>query len=273
MRRIRSWRLLAGAALLEVAAVACGGDEGEAPQPGQVRAEQAERERDADDEQQGRAAPRWEHVADFDGSGEASETVDIDEEAIQWRLRWQCEGDGRLRIDAAGEGDPLADVACPDDDEAYAADTGMVQLGIEGDGDWRLWVEQQVDTPVHEPPLPEMEAEGARVLAEGQFYEIDRRTQGRALLYQLADGRLAVRIEDLDTVPEPGLYVWVSEATDPQTSQEVLDAPYEQIEHVTATVGDHNYLLPDDITPEQANSLVLWCEPVHIAYGAASLQR
>jgi hypothetical protein len=65
-----------------------------------------------------------------------------------------------------------------------------------------LAVEQQVDTPINEPPLEEMEADDARVIARGDFYEIDRRGDGTASVYRLGNGRLALRLDGFKTAAE-----------------------------------------------------------------------
>lgn len=268
--------------LLAAVGAGCGDDGAGELEPGDVRAAA-----DADDAVDGasdepRAAPRWEELGGLDGDGSARERVTVADAAIQWRVRAECDGDGELEIavrgadDDPGEAlddgdDELVATACGERGEGYASTTGEVELAVDADGPWRLEIDEQVDTPVHEPPLPEMTAQGAQVIAGGEFYEVERRAEGRVDLYELADGRLALRVEDLDTVPEPGLYVWVSGHQRPETTAAVLDAAHTEVAHVTATIGDHNYLLPADVDADDVASVVLWCEPVRIAYGAATL--
>lgn len=50
--------------------------------------------------------------------------------------------------------------------------------------------------PLVEPPLPEMAAPGSKVVATATMYDVDRVGKGTARIYQLPDGRLALRLED-----------------------------------------------------------------------------
>ncbi len=45
------------------------------------------------------------------------------------------------------------------------------------------------------------------------------------------------------------------------------------VRRLEATLGDQNYLLPRDVDASKLRSIVIWCEPVQIAYTAATLTR
>jgi hypothetical protein len=234
----------------------CGGGPGGAEDrdgPGPVASSDPFREvrRDAERPAALRSAPRWEQVARHAGTGRATRTAQISRAAIQWRARWRCER-GRLAL-TTGEGEALAGGGCPGRGvSTAAAATGLQRLGVRADGPWSVEVEQQVDTALREPPLRAMRSAGARVLATGRFYGVERRGGGRVALHRLAGGRLALRFDDLATSPNTDLYVWV--------------AP------LASTLGDQNYLLPAGLRAQDVRSVVIWCEPVRIAYAAASLR-
>lgn len=112
------------------------------------------------------------------------------------------------------------------------------------------------------------------VLAKGSFSDIERAGEGTATLYRLPDGRHALRLADgFQTLASPDLHVWLSEAAEPTTSEDVFDAERVDLGEITTTFGDHNYVLPDDVDPARVRSIVIWCVPVQIAYTAAALQR
>ncbi|MDQ3768920.1 MAG: hypothetical protein M3370_05495, partial [Actinomycetota bacterium] len=175
---MRTQRLVAAATcavLMALVAVGCGGDEaGDSPDP----FEAVERNEAASDERvRAESAPRWERIVTLRGTGEATETVTIDPGAIQWRARWTC-NEGRLQVTqtpASGEGRPLVSEACPGEGRAEAIDAGERQLAVRSEGRWEVVVEQQVTDPLAEPPLPQMEAQDAEVVASGDFYEVDKR--------------------------------------------------------------------------------------------------
>jgi hypothetical protein len=218
-----------------------------------------------------RAAPRWERVALAAGTGRGTRTAPISRGAIQWRARWRCD-EGLFALTAA-DGASLARGRCPGRGvSTAAAATGLQRLGVRADGRWRVEVEQQVDTALREPLLPAMRARGARVLAEGRFYGLERRGGGSAALYRLPGGRLALRLDDLETSPNTDLYVWVSRAPRPGTSRAAFRSRHVSIAPLVSTLGDQNYLLPASVRARDVRSVVIWCEPVRIAYAAASLR-
>jgi hypothetical protein len=254
-------------------AAGCGGeDASEGPDPF-TAVEQNERANSA--RVRNEAAPRWEGVTTLRGSGPATKQVRIDSNAVQWRVRWRC-SKGRFRIHqkpAPDEGNPLGSGPCPGEGEAEAIDTGELELAVQTEGRWRAVVQQQVTDPVAEPPLPAMKAKDAKVLAEGRFYDIERRGAGTAVLHELPNGRLALRFQEFSTSNNTDLFVWLSEAARPRTTKQALRSEHTEFALLKSTIGDQNYLLPKDADAEEIRSIVIWCEPIRIAYTAASLDK
>ena len=264
---------VAGAALLAtIAASGCGGDdEIRGPDPF-TKVEQNERARDA--RAKATVAPRWAPVSSLRGSGDASRTVRISRDAVQWRVHWRCTlGDFALQLTPRPqEGNPLATGTCPGTGTARAIDTGMLRLGVRTEGSWRATVEQQVTEPIAEPPLPAMKAKGARVLASGRFYPIERRGRGKVDLHRLAGGRLALRFENFETSANTDLFVWLSGANRPRTTKQALRSRHDEFAPLKSTGGAQNYLLPKGVDAGSVRSIVIWCEPIRIAYTAARLR-
>jgi Electron transfer DM13 len=213
-----------------------------------------------------RAAPRWEPVKTLSGSGDATATVSIAEGSLQWRARWTCIR-GSFQLNANEQS--FGRASCPGRKMRTGIETGEISLSIRASGPWRLTVEQQVDTPLHEPALPEMS--GDTELASGSFYKIERRSDGTAKVYRLPDGRTALRFEGFKTAANPQLFVWLSSADRPRTTKQVLTAPHTQIGLLKSTLGDQNYILPANIDQDSVRSVAIWCKPIQIAYTAASL--
>jgi len=275
-RSLRSWcsrAVATGAALAALVAAGCGGEEGgEQSDPFEAveRSEAASNQR-----VRAEAAPRWERVVTLRGTGETTETVTIAPGAIQWRVRWSCT-EGRLQVTqtpASGQSRPLVSEPCPGEGRAEAIDSGERRIAVRGEGAWEVVVEQQVTAPLAEAPIPQMEAEGAEVVARGDFYEIEKRGSGTAILHELPSGRLALRLEGFRTFNNTDLFVWTSEARRPRTTRAALRSDHTEIALLKSTIGDQNYLLPEDADAEDIRSVVIWCEPVRIAYTAATLER
>lgn len=251
-------------------AAGCGEQRGAEPDPVDDPFEKVERAL-PDPDAPARAAPRWEEVLTLSGEGPASEEFPVAEDALQWRANYRCDA-GELLLQVEDADEPMLEADCPDEDQAYAIETGFLELDVDASGPWELTVEQQVDTVYEEPPLEGMD-EG-EVLAEGDFYGIERTGEGTATLYRLPDGRLALRFGDgFQTLASPDLFVWLTEAEEPTTSAEAFEAERIDLGEITTTFGDHNYVLPDDVDPERIRSIVIWCAPVQIAYAAAALER
>lgn len=229
---------------------------------------------EADVEVGGSAHPRWEEITTV--AGDADETVEIviAEDALQWRATWSCDGDASMAVEVTDTGDVTRDLvndSCPGQGEALSVETGVIRIDVTATGEWNVALEQYVDTYLTEPPLAEMEDPEATLVAEGGFTEVERGGEGRALLYKLPDGSHALRFEGFATVASPDLFVLLSEAEEVENSGDVLARSFVNLGEVVSTFGDQNYVLPDDIGVENVKSIVIWCEPIQVAYTAAAL--
>ena len=220
-----------------------------------------------------KAAPRWEQLKVVTGNSSTEiGPITVNAQAIQWRVKWSCDG-GSLIINVSPsppKPGPLVQNNCPGQGEAYSRQTGDVKLSVQGSGPWKATVEQQLDTPLDEPPLPEMAT--AQVVAKGTFYNVEKTGKGTVTLYKLADGRSALRIEaGFEVVNDPDLVIWLSSLPQPKTSREMSDAPHYELSALKSTKGSQNYILPNDVTVNPIKSVGLFCVPVPAIYVAAAL--
>lgn len=219
-----------------------------------------------------RSAARWETVSTFNGAGAfTTPEFTILPGAIQWRVRFTCTT-GTLRIESnppPRRPGPVVDAACPKEDAGYSIVTGPVRMQIQATGAWKAVVDQQVDTPLDEPLLPGMTPD--RVIAQGSFYRVEVRGEGTAKLYRLADGRRILRFENFVTAENTDLFVWLSEEAKPANSAQAVGSPHVEISNLKSTLGSQNYEIPASIPTEKIRSIVIWCQPVQIAYAAVAL--
>jgi hypothetical protein len=219
-----------------------------------------------------RSAARWETVNTFSGSGAfQSPEFTILPGAIQWRVRYTC-STGTMRVTSdppPRRPAPVVDTPCPKEDIGYSIVTGKVRIAVEATGQWKAVVDQQVDTPLDEPLLPGMTPD--RVVASGSFYKVEVRGEGTVKLYRMADGRRILRFENFATGENTDLFVWVSEAAKPANSDEALNSRHVELGNLKSTLGTQNYEIPASIPTERIKSIVIWCQPVAIAYAAAAL--
>jgi hypothetical protein len=222
-----------------------------------------------------RAAPRWVQVARFGGDSPARHAVTIAGGAIQWRARWRCSSD-RLALTVQPQPRSAPDRPggrCPGSGDVTWVQTGRQELRVAASGRWSVVVEQQIDTPIAEPPLAAMRDPGARLLASGSFAGVERTGSGRARLYRLANGRGALRLDPFRTSSNTDLFVWLSTAARPRTTKQVVKARrLGPLIALKSTIGSQNYLLPRSVDPRRVRSVAIWCAPIQIVYTTAALR-
>ncbi len=222
-----------------------------------------------------KAAPRWEQLAVLTGDGPMDlGAIAIAPHAIQWRVKWGCEAATLLITTTPPpiptRPAPLVESVCPGSGEGFGRQMGELHVNVRASGPWKATFEQQVDTPLDEPPLAEM-AE-AEVLRQGEFYNVDKTGKGTVILYRLPEGRRALRFEPgFEVFNDPDLVVWLSSVPNPRTAKEMAEGPHVQIAALKSTRGSQNYIVPDDLPIREIRSVGLYCVPVPSIYIAASL--
>lgn len=223
-----------------------------------------------------KAAPRWEQVKVMTGnSPQDLGPVRIADSAFQWRIKWNCDA-GAMKITSTPPPVPsrpspvVVEANCPGSGEGFGRQTGEVRINVQASGPWKATLEQQVDTPLDEPPLPDMAT--AKVLGKGDFYNVDKSGKGTVTLYQLTDGRRALRIEPgFEVLNDPDLVIWVSSLAGPKTAKAMADAPHTELAALRSTRGSQNYIVPDNLPFSDIRSVGLYCVPVPSVYIAATL--
>lgn len=215
--------------------------------------------------------PWWQTVTTSDGAGGTSLLrFTIADEALEWRVKWTCTG-GRLVIPSPSRPKPLVDSDCPARGTAVATATGPASLRVQAGGPFQLVVDQHVDVPLVEPPLPAMSQAGAAAVATGSFYRIDEAGTGKATMYRLADGSHALRLEDFFVTANVGLELRLSPVVAPHTTKEYTAGPSAFVAPLDVTAGSFNVVVPEEVDVAKYRSLVVWCPTVNSAYAAVTL--
>ncbi len=220
-----------------------------------------------------RSQPWWQGVTKLEGVGPmTTPAFTIADDAVQWRVRWTCET-GRLILRAPARAKPVADANCPGTNLGYGTRTGSMSLEVTAEGPWRLDVEQQVDVPLNEPPLPAMTAPGAVAVATGSFYRVDQVGTGTVTVYRLADDTYALRLDNFFVTANSDLEIQFSPLDAPtSTDQFTKAARSASISSLDVTTGSLNFSVPKTVNPTQYKSVVIWCERLFSAYAAATLR-
>jgi len=220
-----------------------------------------------------RSQPWWQAVGKLEGVGSMrAPAFNIPADAVQWRVKWTCQS-GRLLVRAPDQRKAIVDEPCPGADTGYGIQTGSVSLEVTATGPWQMQVDQQVDVPLKEAPLPAMTAPGATIVATGSLYRIDQVGTGTVNVYRLADGSHAVRLNDFFVTANSDLELQFSPLDAPRTTKQVTDNPRSpSIASLDVTTGSLNFAVPAAVDPTQYRSFVIWCEVANSAYSAATLR-
>jgi hypothetical protein len=220
-----------------------------------------------------RSQPWWQGLTKLEGRGSTTATpFTVSQDALQWRAKWTCET-GRLVVRAPGQSRPVIDAACPGAETGYGVRKGAVALEVTADGPWTLTIDQQVDLPLNEPPLPAMAAPDTRKTFTGSLYRIDQVGTGTVNIYQAADGRHLLRLDNFFVTANIDLELRFSSLEEPRTTEQFMSAPSVWAAPLDVTTGSLNFTLPPDVNPARYKSIVVWCPIIDSAYAAATLRQ
>jgi len=110
------------------------------------------------------------------------------------------------------------------------------------------------------------------VLRHGRFRSGEHRTSGTALLLELADFRVFVRLEHLNTSDGPNVHIWLTAARDDAEDGTVRRSPHVDLGDLLANHGDQNYLVPAGTDLSAYRTVTVWCQRFHVVFGAAPLR-
>lgn len=221
-----------------------------------------------------RSYPWWQGVTSLEGEGTTQvPTIEVGDDAIQWRVRATCTTGRVVVVDPSGRR-PVLDAPCRGEPSDYgiSSNTGPKKLRVIAEGPWRLEVDQQVDVPLEEPPLPEMTAPGTTVVATGDFYRMDQHGEGTITVYRLGDGRHALRLDEFFVAANIDLEIRLHPLEAPRTTADYLGAPAALAAPLPITAGSLNFVLPQDLDPTAYRSVVIWCPIIASAYAGATLR-
>lgn len=93
---------------------------------------------------------------------------------------------------------------------------------------------------------------------------------GNASLGRTPEGKLVLRLTDLNSTPGPDLYVYVTRVESPSGDAQVKNGI--EVGKLKATRGDINYELDSGLDPSQFRSVVVYCKSFSVVFGFANLK-
>ena len=110
-------------------------------------------------------------------------------------------------------------------------------------------------------------------LFSGQFQDADGRHHGSgdAAIYELADGNLLLRVENLDVTNGPDLHVFLAPVAAVSNRDDLMTEGYLDLGELKGNKGDQNYPILGDVDLEGDWTVVIYCVPFHVIFSTAPL--
>jgi hypothetical protein len=108
-------------------------------------------------------------------------------------------------------------------------------------------------------------------LSQGRFHGVAHTTQGLATLYQLPDGKRALRLTEFETSNGPDVQVYLVATTDAADNETVTQAGFIHLGALKGTIGDQNYEVPADVDLSKYQAVTIWCRRFGVNFGTAPL--
>lgn len=122
-----------------------------------------------------------------------------------------------------------------------------------------------------EDDMPEDEMATARVLLQGEIYNLAHEGMGTASVYQLEDGSRVLRFENFEVLNGPELHVWLVPVDPVPNTVGVEIADYVDLGPLKGNIGNQNYDIPESLLLDDFASVVIWCVPFRVPFNAAPL--
>jgi pentapeptide MXKDX repeat protein len=114
-----------------------------------------------------------------------------------------------------------------------------------------------------------------KTLFTGKFHGKVHKTDGRATIYQEADGKLVLRLTKFTTSNGPDVHVILVATTDAMDDANFLKDNTEKVElgKLKGNEGDQNYEIPAGTDLARFRTVSIYCERFNANFGAAPLEK
>lgn len=132
----------------------------------------------------------------------------------------------------------------------------------------RLFINQRVNESF---PTARASSSQPATLLTGHFHSVAHETKGQVRIFQLADGRRALRLTDFETSNGPDVRVYLVAANDATDSDTVKNAGFVELSALKGNIGDQNYDIPSDVDLTKYRAVTIWCRRFGVNFGTAPL--
>ena len=128
-------------------------------------------------------------------------------------------------------------------------------------------------SPARATPAPQEEqgSDGPAILAQGGFRSLEHSTTGTAVVLQLEDGTLYLRLEDLETSNGPDLRVILTDQPLSDDWHVWDDGQVVDLGPLKGNIGSSNYEIPLSLDLGDLETAVIWCRRFSVGFAVAPL--
>jgi pentapeptide MXKDX repeat protein len=114
-----------------------------------------------------------------------------------------------------------------------------------------------------------------KTLSTGKFHGKVHKTEGRATVYQEADGKLVLRLTNFATSNGPDVHVILVALADAMDDANFLKDKTAKVElgKLKGNEGDQNYEIPAGTDLTKFRTVAIYCERFNANFGAAPLEK
>jgi pentapeptide MXKDX repeat protein len=113
----------------------------------------------------------------------------------------------------------------------------------------------------------------AKTLFTGKFHGKVHKTEGRATVYQEADGKLVLRLKDFRTSNGPDVHVVLVAADTGDAKSLKSDTERIELGKLKGNEGDQNYEIPAGTDLTKFDAVSIYCERFNAVFGVAPLEK
>jgi hypothetical protein len=108
-------------------------------------------------------------------------------------------------------------------------------------------------------------------ITKGNFKSLAHETKGVATIYQLADGKRALRLTEFETSNGPDVHVYLTAAEVEKGTDAIKEAGFIDLGSMKGNKGDQNYDIPPDADLNKYKNVTIWCARFGVNFGQAAL--
>jgi Electron transfer DM13 len=112
---------------------------------------------------------------------------------------------------------------------------------------------------------------GPMSITKGNFKSLAHETKGVASIYQLADGKRALRLTEFETSNGPDVHVYLTADEVEKGSDAIKEAGFIDLGSMKGNKGDQNYDIPADTDLNKYKNVTIWCARFGVNFGQAAL--